>query len=127
MNKWYDNLNKAPWTPPGWVFGVVWSILYAFMTLSFFLVWTNKKCFPFCKELVYFFIQLFFNLMWTPIFFEYQMPELALLDLTATYLFTYLTYEQFNKINKFAGLLLIPYLAWLTLAFTLNAYIVLNN
>tara|TARA_B100000508_G_C11445610_1_gene271186 strand:+ start:603 stop:986 length:384 start_codon:yes stop_codon:yes gene_type:complete len=127
MNEWYTTLNKAPWTPPGWVFGVVWSILYCFMTLSFLLVWTNKKCYPFCKELVYFFIQLFFNLMWTPIFFEYQMPQLALLDLMATYLFTYLTYVQFNKINKFAGLLLIPYLGWLSLAFTLNAYIVLNN
>tara|TARA_B100001027_G_C16263803_1_gene330851 strand:- start:241 stop:624 length:384 start_codon:yes stop_codon:yes gene_type:complete len=127
MDKWYDNLNKAPWTPPSWVFGVVWSILYAFMTLSLFLVWTNKKCFPFCKELVYFFIQLFFNLMWTPLFFQYKMPELALLDLMATYLFTYLTYEQFNKINKFAAFLLIPYLAWLSLAFTLNLYIVLNN
>ena len=87
MNEWYTTLNKAPWTPPGWVFGVVWSILYCFMTLSFLLVWTNKKCYPFCKELVYFFIQLFFNLMWTPIFFEYQMPQLALLDLMATYLF----------------------------------------
>tara|TARA_B100000282_G_C31724089_1_gene487492 strand:+ start:1664 stop:2047 length:384 start_codon:yes stop_codon:yes gene_type:complete len=127
MDKWYDNLNKAPWTPPSWVFGVVWSILYAFMTLSLFLVWTNKKCFPFCKELVYFFIQLFFNLMWTPLFFQYKMPQLALLDLMATYLFTYLTYEQFNKINKFAAFLLIPYLAWLSLAFTLNLYIVLNN
>ena len=128
MNKeWYNTLNRAPWNPPSWVFGVVWPILYLLMGVSLLLVWTNKKCYPYCKELIYFFIQLGFNLMWTPIFFEYRMPKLALLDLVLTFLFSYLTYENFKNINKMAGLLLIPYLSWLLLALTLNLYIVLYN
>ena len=59
MNKeWYNTLNRAPWNPPSWVFGVVWPILYLLMGISLLLVWTNKKCYPYCKELIYFFIQL---------------------------------------------------------------------
>ena len=46
MNKWYTNLKKAPWSPPSYIFGIVWPILYAMMAVSFFLVWNNQNCFP---------------------------------------------------------------------------------
>ena len=127
MNEWYRKLNKAPWTPPNWVFGVVWPILYLLMGISFFLVWTNKKCYPYCNPLLYFLVQLGFNLMWTTLFFQYKKPELAMLDLILTYVFTFYTYVEFKTISNLASLLLLPYLAWLTLAFTLNAYVVIYN
>jgi len=127
MNEWYRKLNKAPWTPPNWVFGVVWPILYLLMGVSFLLVWTNKKCYPYCYPLLYFLIQLGFNLMWTTLFFEYKKPEWAMLDLILTFVFTFYTYVEFKTISNLASLLLLPYLAWLSLAFTLNAYIVIYN
>lgn len=127
MNEWYRKLNKAPWTPPNWVFGVVWPILYLLMGVSFLLVWTNKKCYPYCYPLLYFLIQLGFNLMWTTLFFEYKKPEWAMLDLILTFVFTFYTYVEFKTISNLASLLLLPYLAWLTLAFTLNAYVVIYN
>ena len=127
MNEWYRKLNKAPWTPPDWVFGVVWPILYLLMGVSFLLVWINKKCYPYCNPLLYFLIQLGFNLMWTTLFFQYKKPEWAMLDLILTYVFTFYTYVEFKTISNKASLLLIPYLTWLSLAFTLNAYVVFYN
>ena len=72
-------------------------------------------------------IQLGFNLMWTTLFFEYKKPEWAMLDLILTFIFTFYTYVEFKTISNLASLLLLPYLAWLSLAFTLNAYIVIYN
>ena len=127
MKDWYNELNRAPWSPPSWVFGVVWPILYMLMGVSLLLVWSSNRCKPYCRGLLYFFVQLGFNLVWTSIFFEYRMPRLALLDLWLTLVFSYLTYIKFTKINNIAGLLLIPYIGWLCLALTLNGYIVMYN
>jgi tryptophan-rich sensory protein len=127
MNKWYTNLKKAPWSPPSYIFGIVWPILYAMMAVSFFLVWNNQKCFPYCSALTTFLIQLAFNLSWTTIFFYYKMPKLAFLDILIIQYFTIQTYYEFLKVNKLAAYLLLPYLSWLLVAFSLNLYIILNN
>ena len=127
MNYWYTSLQKAPWTPPNYVFGIVWPILYAMMAVSFLMVWKNKKCFPYCNPLTMFFIQLGFNLIWTTLFFKLKMPVLALIDIMIITYFAFITKQAFSKINKFAGYLLIPYIGWLLLAFTMNLYIVIMN
>ena len=127
MNRWYNTLNRAPWSPPNYIFGIVWPILYALMTFSFILVWKNKKCFPYCSALTTFLIQLVFNLSWTTIFFYYKMPKLALLDIVLIIYFSLMTYQSFIKVNKMAAYLLIPYICWLFLALSLNTYIVLFN
>ncbi len=127
MNNWYKNLNRAPWSPPSYVFGIIWPVLYFLMTISFFLVWKNKKCYPYCSALSFFLIQLMFNLSWTTIFFYYKMTLLALIDIILIICFTVITYIKFTKINKIAAYLLIPYLCWLFVAFSLNMYIVLFN
>ena len=54
MNDWYKKLKKAPWNPPSHVFGLVWSVLYTLLLVSFLLVWNNKKCFPYCNALTMF-------------------------------------------------------------------------
>ena len=127
MNKWYKSLKRAPWSPPNYIFGIVWPILYALMAVSFFLVWKNKKCFPYCPALTTFFVQLAFNLSWTTIFFYYKMPKLALLDILLILYFSIQTFLAFIKVNKTAAYLLLPYLIWLFVAFSLNTYIVLYN
>ena len=127
MNQWYKSLKKAPWTPPSYVFGIVWPILYAMMAVSFFLVWKNKKCYPYCDALNYFFIQLFFNLIWTTIFFKFKKPVLALADMVLIIIGAYYTYVEYSNIDITAGYLIIPYILWLCVAFSLNAYIVAMN
>ena len=127
MNEWYKKLKKAPWTPPSKVFGIVWSILYILLFISFFLVWNDKKCFPYCNALTFFLIQLVLNLSWTTIFFKFKKPIIALVSIILIILFTLLTFKLFIKINKTAAYLLIPYISWLLLASSLNLYIVLYN
>ena len=124
---WYNSLRKAPLSPPDWVFGTVWPILYTLLTISLLLVWTDKKCVPYCKPLTFFFIQLAFNLSWTTVFFRYKKTKLSLFITILIIVFTLYTYTQFNPINKTASYLLIPYLLWLLFATYLNGYIVVNN
>ena len=127
MNQWYKTLKKAPWSPPNYVFGIVWPILYTLMAISVALVWSNKKCYPYCSPITFFLVQLAFNLIWTTIFFKWQMPKIAFLDLLIIMGITIYTYKQFLPISKTAGYLLIPYMLWLCVAFSLNLYIILMN
>ena len=127
MNQWYKNLKKAPFTPPSYVFGIVWPILYTLMAISTYLVWSNKKFYPYCPAITFFMIQLFFNLIWTTLFFKLNMPKLALLDTVLILGFTIFTFKKYFKINKIAAYILIPYIMWLCLAFILNAYIIIYN
>ena len=127
MNNWYKKLNRSKLSPPSWVFGIVWPILYLLMTISFIIVQRNKKCFPFCSPLVFFIIQLGFNLIWTTLFFKMKLPLLALVDLMLTIIFTFITYYQFHSISKLGSYLLLPYMMWMCFAFYLNLYIVIYN
>ncbi|MDD5416087.1 MAG: tryptophan-rich sensory protein [Candidatus Daviesbacteria bacterium] len=118
---WYQTLNKPFFSPPNWVFGPVWTILYIMMGLSLYLVWTKKKV-P-----TIFWIQLILNVAWSIIFFEMKNPALALVEIVALWIAIFLTIKAFTKINKLAGNLLIPYLLWVTFASFLNLSIVILN
>lgn len=124
---WYNNLNKSSLSPPSWVFSVVWPILYTIMTISLYFVWSNKKCYPFCKPIYFFIIQLIFNLIWTTLFFKMKKPLLAFIDICFIIVFTFITIKEFYKIDKISSYLLVPYLLWLLFASYLNGYILLNN
>jgi len=124
---YYNKLNKSKLTPPGWIFGPVWTILYITMLISSYLIFKEKKCYLWCYALTLFVIQLIFNLLWTPLFFRLKNPKLALLDLFLLLLFLALTIIEFLKINKIAGYILIPYLIWCLFALYLNIYILINN
>ena len=125
--KWYNNINKSPYTPPGWFFGLVWTILYLLMIISFYLIWSNSKCFPYCNVLTIFLLQLAFNLSWTTVFFKYKKIRFALILTILIFILTFIVSIKFYKINKIASYLLIPYLLWLIVAMYLNIYIILNN
>jgi len=125
--EWYKGLRSSPLSPPEWVFGVVWPILYAMMAVSLYLVWSNAKCYPYCSAVTAFMVQLAFNLVWTTIFFRWQMPRLALLDIVLIIVSLFFTLKRFAKISTTAYWLLIPYGVWLCFAFYLNLYIVIKN
>jgi translocator protein len=125
---WYKNIKKSPLSPPSWLFGVVWPILYCMIFASLILVvkdFKNNRIFKY--SLIMFFLQLIFNLIWTTIFFKFKKYKLALVDLYLTIIFTGLTIYYFYKLNKISAYLLIPYFLWICFASYLNLYIVLNN
>jgi benzodiazapine receptor len=118
MNLWYKNLNKSPLSPPDYVFSLVWLILYVLIIISFILNINNKNA------LIFFILQLFFNLIWTYIFFNLKNPELSLLDLLLVIIFSILYFININQTGKY---LIIPYILWLLFAFYLNLYVVIYN
>ena len=124
---WYKKLKRSNLSPPSWIFGVVWPILYILMGYSAFSIWKNKKCNPLCLGLIYFLIQLIFNLNWTRVFFKERNINKAFNYLIIIILYTCLTFIEFYKINKKTSYLLIPYILWLFFALYLTNYIKKNN
>jgi benzodiazapine receptor len=125
IETWYPNLIKPSFNPPNWIFAPVWSMLYIMMGVAAGLVWDriNFEKEMVKKALVLFAIQLGLNALWSYLFFGLMNPMLALLEIVVLWLMIYETYIQFAKINKIAGYLLIPYLAWVSFAAVLNASI----
>ena len=119
--EWYATLNKPAFSPPNWIFGPVWTILYILMGVSLYLVWV-KKTVP-----AVFWLQLILNALWSIIFFGMKNPTLAFVDIIALWVAIVLTIKAFSKINKLAGQLLWPYLAWVSFASILNLAIVILN
>lgn len=126
-DNWYKNLNKSKLTPPSYVFSIVWPILYILMIISLIKVWRHKSCYPYCSAITYFFIQLFFNIIWTTLFFKMKNPTYALFDIILLYIFVIITYKKFIVYSNLSAKLLIPYILWISFASYLNIYIVLNN
>lgn len=125
---WYATLNKPFFNPPNWVFGPAWTILYLLLGVAAFLVWEKgwKK-----KEvrgaLTIFAIQFILNIAWTPLFFGLKSPGLALVEIIILWLFILLTIVKFYQISKPAGIILIPYILWVTFATVLNFAVVRLN
>ncbi|CAL2078063.1 TspO [Tenacibaculum sp. 190524A02b] len=123
---WYLSLNKAPWTPPNWMFGAAWSfIMFCFsfyMTkLSFNYQYLNKKL------IVLYVVQWMLNVYWNYAFFNQHLTEVGLLIIVALWLLIGFFTFNFKKELKWVTLLIVPYLIWMTIATSLNAYIVFNN
>ena len=119
---WYAHLNKPSFSPPNWLFGPVWLILYLMMGVALYLNWIKKsKQAKFNVRL--FFIHLFFNLIWTPIFFGAKNLLLALIVIIIIWITIVLQIICFWKVNKASSLLLIPYLFWVSFASLLNYFI----
>ena len=116
---WYQALIKSPLNPPGYVFGIVWPILYLLMSISAFRTFNETKNL--------FLTQLLFNALWSWLFFTFQMPFVALLNIwLLIYLNIKINLKMFYQ-DKLSGLLFIPYVLWLFFASYLNLFIVLNN
>lgn len=125
---WYATLNKPFFSPPNWVFGPVWTILYALMGISIWLIWQQGIKKKKVKLAIQFFaVQLALNFIWTPIFFGLKSPLLALPVIAAMWMFILLTIKRFYPLSKWAAYMLIPYLLWVSFASLLNFMIVVLN
>lgn len=129
---WYAAANKAPWTPPGWVFGTVWTVLYTAMAVAAWLVWRQRSTRRRGAMLAYG-LQLALNLAWTPTFFG-MYPVLgtaalwlAFLIITALGLAVSVTVLRFGPISRTAGVLMLPYLSWIVFSASLNLYAAATN
>jgi len=124
---WYEFLKKPSFSPPNWVFAPVWSFLYFLMAISVFLIWKERKEFEIKNALIFYFIQLILNTLWSIIFFGFRKPFLAFLEIIVLWIFIILTIFEFYKIEKVASFLLTPYLLWISFALILNLFIWILN
>lgn len=125
----YNSMMQPSFAPPAIVFPIVWGILYTLMGISLFLVTKDGLDKPGVRDAVFYFaISLILNFFWTPIFFRWKLILFALVWLAAMIIFAVITAYKFYGINKWAGILMVPYILWLLFAFALNiGYYVLNG
>lgn len=121
---WYMGLNKAPWTPPGWVFGAAWTTIM--VCFSIYMAYLYKLL-PTAKVITLFSIQFLLNVIWNYIFFNLHYVGLGLTVIVLLTFTVGVFTTLFNKQMKLKTLLILPYLIWLCIATSLNGYILLNN
>lgn len=126
---WYAGLVKPGWTPPNWVFPVVWNTLYLLMSVSLWLLWDRTPASPRrSRAIVFFLVQLALNFVWSPVFFTLHWVWPAFGIIVVLWLAILATIVSAWPVQRTAGLLLVPYLLWVSYASTLNAGIgVLNR
>ncbi|MBI1972344.1 MAG: tryptophan-rich sensory protein [Candidatus Aenigmarchaeota archaeon] len=128
ITTWYATLNKPFFTPPSWVFGPVWIILYGLMGVSAYLIWSKGWKNGEIKEaLLLFGVQLLLNGLWTFLFFGLKLPLHALAEIMVLWFAINETIKKFRRINKRAASLLLPYLVWTSFAVILNLAVVVLN
>lgn len=132
VNGWYASADKAPWTPPNFVFGPVWTVLYTAMAVAAWLVWRQRTTMT-RRALTVYAIQLVLNLAWTPAFFALYPALgtaalwLGLAIILALVAAVALTVMYFGPISRTSGLLLLPYVSWLVFAASLNWWAAVHN
>jgi benzodiazapine receptor len=126
-NEWYLALNKAPWTPPGWVFGVAWTLIMISFSFYMWKLAGELKGKQLSALWVLFTIQWVLNVLWNPVFFNWHQPIIALVVLIL--LFAVLVFLQINfaDAKPIYLLTILPYLIWLLIAFSMNLFVVLFN
>ena len=122
-NPWFDGLAKPAFMPPGWVFGVVWPVLYALLGFALALILAEPPTDRRTKALILFFAQLVLNFAWSPIFFAAHAIQPALGVIVVMAGLAALAAGQFRRIRPLAGYLMLPYLMWLCFAAALNSAI----
>lgn len=122
---WYPTLEKPSFTPPNWVFAPVWITLYTLMGISLYWIYTSKLK---NKNALYVFsLQLILNAFWSIVFFGFHLIFFALLIIILLWILILFTIILFYKIDRKAGMILLPYLIWVSIATLLNYYIWILN
>lgn len=125
---WYAQLNKPSFNPPNWLFGPVWTVLYTLMGVSAAAIWEAGVDRPEVKKaLTVFAVQLGLNGIWSYLFFGYQNPLFAFIEILCLLIVIVVTIFHFKNIKKWTAWLLIPYLIWVSFAAILNFSIYLLN
>jgi tryptophan-rich sensory protein len=122
---WYSELDKAPWTPPGWVFGFAWTTIMICFAVYMMYAWKAVENRYFL--LVLFIVQWILNVLWNPVFFKYHEVLAGLIIIALlTILVGYFLFG-FSSQLKLISLFILPYFLWLLIAVSLNAYILFKN
>lgn len=116
----YAELVRPAWAPPAWLFGPVWTTLYALMALSAWLVWRRRGFAGARSALVLFIAQLAANALWSWLFFAWQRGALAVVEVLVLWVLIAATIVAFQRIHALAAALLYPYWAWTTFACALT-------
>jgi tryptophan-rich sensory protein len=120
IDTWYATLVKPSWNPPNWIFAPVWSALYFCMAVAAWLVWRENGFVTTKLPLALFAVQLILNVLWSCIFFGLEMPGLAFVEVLCLWLAIAATMVAFWQRSVVAGVLFVPYLAWVSFASVLN-------
>lgn len=122
---WYTSLNQAPWTPAGWVFGAAWTLIMVCFSIYLYYLFSFRKS---KFVIIIYSIAVLLNISWNYIFFNQHLTSIGLINivvLTLVIIYLYISFGD-EKLSKMKYLLL-PYIIWLCIATSLNAYIVFNN
>lgn len=129
---WYDGLTKPPFSPPNWLFGPVWTLLYTLMGIAGYLVWEKRGKTAEDQNtrraaLSFFAAQLALNFLWSVLFFGLRNPELALADILVLWTLILMCILTFQKLSKAAAYLMVPYFMWVSFATLLNFSLAVLN
>ena len=123
VRTWYPTLVKPSWNPPSALFGPVWTLLYVLMSVAAWRIWLRPDTLESRLVLRLFFVTLFMNALWSVLFFGLHQPGWALVDNVLLWLTLVFLLVRFARIDRVAGWLWAPYVAWVTFAVVLNAAI----
>ncbi|NMH88371.1 TspO/MBR family protein [Flavivirga algicola] len=124
ITAWYMDLNKAPWSPPGWVFGAAWTTIMICFSFYMSLLYDKLKS---NKIILLFAIQFLLNISWNYVFFNQHLITLGFINLILLTLLVSYFLIAFYKVIKFKSLFIVPYVVWLYIATSLNLYILIYN
>eukprot|EP00386_Alphamonas_edax_P013886 GDKI01042737.1.p1 GENE.GDKI01042737.1~~GDKI01042737.1.p1 ORF type:complete len:170 (+),score=28.66 GDKI01042737.1:74-583(+) len=127
IKNWYSKLNKPSWTPPNFMFPIAWTFLYACMGVASYRVYRQGGFEKQQLPLALYGTQLALNFAWTPLFFSMKKVKLALYDILALDTAIAACMYNFLSVDRTAGLLMVPYIAWTSYATALNYYIYKHN
>jgi tryptophan-rich sensory protein len=128
VKTWYPTLNKPSFNPPDWLFAPVWTTLFVLIGIAAYLVWVKRdKIVHFPRTVAIYLIQLILNLGWSFIFFYLREVGFALAEIILLLIFIVINASMFYKINKWAGLIFIPYFLWVSFASFLTYNIFILN
>ena len=120
VSQWYPALEKPSWTPPGWLFGPVWTLLYALMAAAAWVIWRKEGWAGARAALLLYAVQLALNAAWSPLFFGLRMPGIAFAELVVLWMAIVATVAAFWRRSLAAAVLMLPYVVWTTFAAALN-------
>lgn len=128
LGPWYQSLTRPDWQPPDWLFGPVWTVIFALAAISAATAWQNAPTRAARDWIIIFFaLNGFLNILWSLLFFQLKRPDWALVEVGLLWLSILLLIISLARISKLASLLLVPYLAWVSFAAILNWKIVQLN
>lgn len=124
MTEWYINLNKAPWTPPGWVFGLAWTTIMICFSFYMLFLYTEYKS---TKVKILFLLQVILNISWNYLFFNQHLVSISLVSIILLTILTFYFLINFKKELGLKSIFILPYSIWLCIATSLNGYILFYN